>query len=209
MSFVLGSEVAAPNGVGRRRSPHGLPARLLVGTIQILYGDDPSLGRLNALERVATAPEQARERLACVLAPLTSGSPRLGRRVAALLRESREERASGERRLSILYDFIRRRPGPESLLGHWLLPRLLALACRQLSWLLCLIHPSLSYRLSAELRDRAEGDYLRRASLDRRERDPASAPDLFERFALESRAQKRRSLARTRGPLEAGAAAPS
>ncbi len=153
----LRAEHLATLSAPRRR--YGVAARLLFAVMDLAYGRARTLDKFKVLEVVARVPYQAWEQVAYIAITHRYDRPTFARRVYERVEESRGQPDNEQWHLLILEELLeeegRRRPA----LRTWLLPQVLAFGYYQLSVLLYVISPRLSYRLNADFEDHAEHEY--------------------------------------------------
>jgi len=79
----------------------------------------------------------------------------LARRVFDRLVESRSQQDNEQWHLLTLNDLATRAEAKRSVLRHWVIPQLIAMAYCHLAWLLFVVKPAWSYRLNAHFEDHA------------------------------------------------------
>jgi CubicO group peptidase (beta-lactamase class C family) len=149
--------VAVPR-VARR---HGLLARLLFFTMDLLYGRRLTLQKLQVLELVARVPYQAWEGVAYVALTHVHQRLPLARRIFDYVREARAAQDNEQWHLLIVNELIERSGLRTSWLFGRALPQVLAFVYYHVSWLLYVIAPRWSYALNADFEDHAEASYLK------------------------------------------------
>ena len=197
--------LAAP----RRRC--GILARLLFITMDLLYGKKRTLSKFKVLEVIARVPYQSWEHVAYIAMTHTYGMPNFARRIFEFVKESRAQQDNEQWHLLILEELIQRKGIRENFLLYRLVPQMIAFAYYQISWLLYVIRPALSYGLNADFEDHAEHEYMLLVDENPAfEKEPftsdfepeygryPSLADLFRRIGLDERIHKQESLERIR-----------
>lgn len=139
---------------------YGLFAKLLFVFMDLIYGRKRSVSKFKVLEVVARVPYQAWEHVAYIAVTHTYAQPDFARRIFDRVQESRRQQDNEQWHLLILEEWVHRRQIKERFFLHRLMPQILAFFYYQLSWLLYVIRPSLSYRLNAYFEDHAEHEYM-------------------------------------------------
>ncbi len=152
LSAVQQTSLASP------RRHYSLSARLLFWIMDALYGTPRAWHKFRVLELVARVPYQAWENVAYVAVTHTASEPGFARRIFDRVRTSRWEQDNEQWHLLILEELTADEPR-KPWLRHRLIPQLLAFAYYQLSWLMYVVQPALSYRLNADFEDHAEHEY--------------------------------------------------
>lgn len=195
--------LAAP----RRR--YGLPARLLFITMDLFYGRARPLSKFKVLELIARVPYQSWEHVAYIAMTHTYGMPHFARRIFEFVKESRAQQDNEQWHLLILEEMVQRKAIRENFLLYRIVPQIIAFIYYQVSWLLYVIRPSLSYELNADFEDHAEHEYMLLVEENPAfEKEPfvsdfeqeygqyPSLADLFRRIGLDERIHKQESLDR-------------
>ncbi|MGD9753444.1 MAG: alternative oxidase [Acidimicrobiia bacterium] len=206
-SEQLATEHAATLAARRRR--YAPAARLLFRSLDALYGRERSLRKFKVLEIVARVPYQAWEQVAYIALTHRHRDEGFARRVFDRVTEARTQQDNEQWHLLILQELLDERGERERLALDKVVPQVLAFAYYQLSWLLYVIRPSLSYRLNADFEDHAEHEYAEfvrdNPDLEQVPYDGvfaaeygrfASRGDLFRQIGLDERLHKQESLAR-------------
>lgn len=139
---------------------YSLPARILFVVMDLLYGRKRSLSKFKVLEVIARVPYQAWEHVAYIAITHTYEKADFARRIFERVRECREQQDNEQWHLLILEEWIHRRRIRESFLLYRLIPQVIAFIYYQISWILYVIKPSLSYHLNAYFEDHAEREYM-------------------------------------------------
>jgi ubiquinol oxidase len=139
---------------------HGLRARALFATMDLLYGRALTLRKLQVLELVARVPYQAWEGVAYTALTHVHDRLRLARRIFEYVREARAAQDNEQWHLLIVDELIERSGQRASWLFGRAIPQVLALVYYHASWLLYVIAPRWSYALNADFEDHAEASYL-------------------------------------------------
>ena len=128
--------------------------------VDLIYGRQRTLRKFIVLEIVARVPYQAWERAA--YGALTRVHPRLrlAGRIFERVVETRAQQDNEQFHLLILEELAQRHGLARPVLRFRLLPWLMAVGYYQLSWLLYICWPAVSYRLNAAFEDHAEHDYM-------------------------------------------------
>jgi len=142
----------------RRR--YGVPALVLFRTLDALYGKKRTLSKFKVLELVARVPYQTWEQVAYIAITHVANRTGLARRIYERVLESREQQDNEQWHLLILEELVARSGVQESRLKYYHVPQAIAFAYYQVSWLLYVIRPALSYRLNADFEDHAEHEYM-------------------------------------------------
>ncbi len=159
----LGSEQLIEEQERTLASPplrYGMLSRILFRTMDLLYGRRRSWSKFKVLEVVARVPYQAWEHVAYIAITHTYKRSDFARRIFERVQESRLQQDNEQWHLLILEEYVHRKGIRENFLMHRVVPQLLAFFYYQISWLLYVIRPSMSYRLNAEFEDHAEREYM-------------------------------------------------
>ncbi len=146
--------LAAP----RRR--YGIAARILFFTLDLLYSKKRTLSKFKVLELVARVPYQAWEQVAYIAITHVYGQTNFARRIHDRVREAREQQDNEQWHLLILADLIDRSGKRENRIYYFWIPQAIALVYYQVSWLLFVVRPKMSYALNADFEDHAEHEYM-------------------------------------------------
>jgi ubiquinol oxidase len=192
-----------------KRRRYGLLARALFATLDSVYGKPRTLSKFKVLELVARVPYQAWEQAAYIAITHIHERTGLARRIYDRIAESRAQQDNEQWHLLILSELIRGRGDKEGRIQYFWLPQALAFVYYQVSWLLYVIRPSMSYRLNADFEDHAEHEYATLvAEHPEWEQEPfesqftadygdfASLADLFRQIGHDERIHKQESEAR-------------
>lgn len=195
------------------RRHYGLPARVLFGLMNGIYGQRRTQSKFKVLELVARVPYQSWEQVAYIAITHTYERTGLARRIFDRVNEARAEQDNEQWHLLILEERIIRSGVVEGWIRFRLIPQILAFVYYQLSWLLYVIVPAWSYRLNADFEDHAEHEYMTMVSEHPEwEREPFesefaedyaildSVADLFRQIGYDERVHKEISLERMREP---------
>ncbi len=142
------------------RRTYGVLARLLFFTLDLLYGKKRTLSKFKVLELVARVPYQAWEQVAYIAITHVYGQTSFARRIHDRVREAREQQDNEQWHLLILADLIDRSGKRENRIYFFWIPQAIALVYYQVSWLLFVVRPRLSYALNADFEDHAEHEYM-------------------------------------------------
>ena len=191
------------------RMKYGFLAGLLFWSMNLFYGRKRSLSKFKVLEVIARVPYQAWEHVAYVAMTHMYSKPDFARRIFEFVRESRHQQDNEQWHLLILEDLTHKKGIKENLLLHRVLPQFAAFFYYQISWILYLIKPSLSYRLNAQFEDHAEHEYMlfvkENPELEEEPFDSdfigdygnfCSMADMFRQISLDERQHKLDSLER-------------
>ena len=144
----------------RPRRRYGIPARALFLTMDLVYGRTRRISTFRVLEVVARVPYQAWESVAYVAETHTYASPTFARRIQDRVEEARHQQDNELWHLLILEEMLNRSGHRSRLLRDRVLPQVLAFIYYQISWLLYVVRPAMSYRLNADFEDHAEHSYM-------------------------------------------------
>ena len=139
---------------------YGLLARALFVTMDLFYGRKRSLSKFKVLEVIARVPYQAWEHVAYIAITHISKQADFARRIFDRVQESRRQQDNEQWHLLILEEWTHRLQVRENFFLYRIVPQILAFFYYQISWLLYVIKPSLSYRLNAYFEDHAEREYM-------------------------------------------------
>ena len=109
------------------RRNYGLLARLLFGTLDVVYGKGRGLSKFKVLEVIARVPYQSWEHVAYIAMTHMYGKPHFARRIFEFVKESRLQQDNEQWHLLILEELVQRKGIREGLFFHRVLPQLLAL----------------------------------------------------------------------------------
>ncbi len=146
--------LAAP----RRR--YGIAARALFVTMDLVYGRTRTMSKFKVLEIVARVPYQTWEQVAYIAVTHMHQRTGMAKRIHDRIVEARGQQDNEQWHLLILQELILKEGISESRLKFFWLPQAIAFAYYQLSWLMFVIAPRLSYRLNADFEDHAEHEYM-------------------------------------------------
>lgn len=142
------------------RRDYGIPATLLFTLLDVVYGKKRTLSKFKVLELVARVPYQSWEQVAYIAITHTSRKPDFARRIFDRVTESRGQQDNEQWHLLILQELIAAQRVREGRLKFGVIPQAIAFVYYQVSWLLYVIRPALSYRLNADFEDHAEHEYV-------------------------------------------------
>jgi ubiquinol oxidase len=195
------------------RRHYGIAARILFGLLDALYGKPRTLSKFKVLELVARVPYQSWEQVAYIAITHAYEHTGLARRIYDRVSEARAQQDNEQWHLLILEERIVHAGVREGWVRFRLIPQVLAFLYYQLSWLLYVIRPSLSYRLNADFEDHAEHEYMAWVSEHPEWEEEAftsafaddyakldSVADLFRQIGYDEWAHKHESLARMAEP---------
>jgi len=146
--------------LARPRRRYGVPARVLFALMDLLYGRGRTLSKFKVLELVARVPYQSWEQVAYIAITHVHARTDLARRIHDRVTESRGQQDNEQWHLLILEEMIAKAGIPESRVRYFWLPQVISFVYFQLSWLMYVIRPALSYRLNADFEDHAEHEYM-------------------------------------------------
>ena len=206
-SEQLKQEQAKTLAVPRMR--YGLLARLLFVSMDILYGRRQTLAKFRVLEIIARMPYQAWENVAYIAITHAHADPAFARRIFEWVRESRSQQDNEQWHLLILEELKNKSGIREHFFYRSLMPQAIAFVYYNISWLLYVIRPKLSYLLNAHFEDHAEHEYMKyvaeNTALEQVPFESAFAEDygrfacladLFRQIGYDERVHKLESLAR-------------
>ena len=142
------------------RRHYGILARILFRALDVFYGRPRTLPKYRMLELIARVPYQAWEQVAYVAVTHTSDRTDLAERIQERVEEARSQQDNEQWHLLILEEYIARQGHRMGWLRFRVIPQVAAFGYYQISWLLYVIRPSLSYRLNADFEDHAEHEYM-------------------------------------------------
>jgi hypothetical protein len=187
--------------------------RLLVATVNLVYGRRASLAKFKVLEVLAPLPYQAWERVAYRAFTRFHRHGAVARRVLDAIAEARAQQDNEAWHLLIMENLLAAQRFKQGVIRFRLLPRLMAGPYRLLCWTLLVIRPAWSYRLNASFEDHAEHEYMTFAAshpeLGTRDYDREalvgygnyeSVADLLRQVGHDERVHKLESLAALRQP---------
>lgn len=196
-----------------RLRPPGFLAQGLFLVMDLFYGRARSLAKCMVLEIIARVPYQAWEHVAYIAMTQTSAQPRFARRVFDYVVETRHQQDNEQWHMFILEELLQARGERRGLIKFFILPQIMAFTYYQISWLLYVIRPRLSYSLNADFEDHAEHEYMRLVQENPAfETEPwvsdfkrdygnyRSLADLLRRIGLDERMHKEESVARMAMP---------
>ncbi len=141
-------------------TPYSLLARILFGVMDLLYGRGRSWSKFKVLEVIARVPYQAWEHVAYIAITHTYEHEDFARRIFDRVQESRHQQDNEQWHLLLLEEWIHRHKIREGFLRYRLIPQVIAFVYYQISWLLYVIKPAWSYKLSADFETHAEHEYM-------------------------------------------------
>ena len=144
------------------RSPkrdYAIPARILFVTMDAVYGKQRTLSKFKVLELVARVPYQAWEQAAYIAITHVHEHTGLARRIFDRIAESRAQQDNEQWHLLILDEMIDNAGIKEGRLRFFWLPQIIAFIYYQVSWLMYVLRPRMSYQLNADFEDHAEHEY--------------------------------------------------
>lgn len=187
----------------------GILAKVLFLTMDLFYGRKGTLSKFKVLEIIARVPYQAWENIAYIAITHKYSDQEFANRIVDRVRECREQQDNEQWHLLILAEQIQKQGSREGLIRFGLIPQLLAFVYYQISWLLYIIRPSLSYKLNMEFEDHAENEYMKFVQDNPQlEEEPFesffeahygkfnSMADLFRQIGMDERFHKEESQAR-------------
>lgn len=129
--------------------------------MDLFYGRKRSLSKFKVLEVIARVPYQAWEHVAYIAITHTSRKRDFARRIFEQVKAARHQQDNEQWHLLIFEEWIDRSNIRENFFLHRLIPQILAFFYYQISWILYVMKPSLSYSLNAQFEDHAEYEYMR------------------------------------------------
>jgi len=142
------------------RRKYSLMAKLLFVTMDLFYGRKATLKKFKVLEIIARVPYQAWENVAYVAITHTYRKGEFSRRVFDRVQESRVQQDNEQWHLLIIEEQLEKRGEHQGFMRFRVIPQFIAFVYYNISWLLYVIHPVLSYRLNADFEDHAEHEYM-------------------------------------------------
>ena len=142
------------------RRQYSLMAKALFFTMDLFYGRKATLKKFKVLEIIARVPYQAWENVGYVAITHTFRKRDFSRRVFDRVQESRVQQDNEQWHLLILDEQLEKQGVKQGMIRFWLIPQIIAFVYYNISWLLYVIKPSLSYRLNADFEDHAEHEYM-------------------------------------------------
>jgi ubiquinol oxidase len=189
------------------RRSYGVAAKILFGLLDSVYGKSRTLSKFKVLELVARVPYQSWEQVAYIAITHTSAKPQFARRIFERVSESRRQEDNEQWHLLILEELIANEEIHEGRLKFTVIPQVIAFTYYQVSFLLYVIRPALSYRLNADFEDHAEHEYALlveenpqwedrtfESSFAKDYADVATWADLFRQIGYDERVHKLESL---------------
>ncbi len=148
------------NTLHSARRRYGILARILFGSLDLVYGKPRTLSKFRVLELVARVPYQSWEQVAYIAITHVSDRVSMARRIHDRVLEARQQQDNEQWHLLLLEELIDGEGIKESFLLYTVLPQIISFIYYQVSVLLYVIRPSLSYRLNADFEDHAEHEYM-------------------------------------------------
>ena len=195
------------------RLRYGFMARLLFTGLDLFYGRPRTLSKFKVLEVIARVPYQAWEHVAYIAMTHKYEEPNFARNIFDFVSEARRQQDNEQWHLLILEEMIHRKGPREGFLRYRLLPQVIAFFYYQISWILYVIRPGLSYRLNADFEDHAEHEYMEyvrenpalegvafQSAFEKDYGSFESQADLFRQIGVDERHHKEESLARMEQP---------
>jgi ubiquinol oxidase len=142
------------------RRPYGLPAKVLFGLLDGIYGRKRTLSKFKVLELVARVPYQSWEQVAYIAITHVAPRPGLARRIHDRVAQARAQQDNEQWHLLILEELVASTGKKESRLLYYWTPQSIAFVYYQVSWLMYVLHPTWSYQLNADFEDHAEHEYM-------------------------------------------------
>jgi ubiquinol oxidase len=189
------------------RRTYGVAARVLFGLLDSVYGKSRTLSKFKVLELVARVPYQSWEQVAYIAITHTSAKPEFARRIFDRVAESRRQEDNEQWHLLILEELIANEDIREGFFKFTVIPQAIAFTYYQVSWLLYVLRPAMSYRLNADFEDHAEHEYALlvqenpswearafESSFAKDYADIATWADLFRQIGYDERIHKLESL---------------
>jgi hypothetical protein len=139
---------------------YGLLAKILFLVMDLFYGRRRSWLKFKVLELIARVPYQAWEHVAYIAITHAVERTDFARRIFDRVQEARHEQDNEQWHLLILEEWVHRRGIPERFFLHRLVPQVIAFVYYQISWLLYVFNPALSYRLNVDFEAHAESEYM-------------------------------------------------
>ncbi len=193
----------------RRR--YSILARILFFSMDLFYGKKRSLQKFKILEVIARVPYQAWEHVAYIAMTHTYRKPNFARRIFDFVTESRHQQDNEQWHLLILEEMTAQKGLKDNLVLHRILPQIMAFIYFQISWILYVMKPSLSYALNADFEDHAEHEYMEyvrehpelgnqsfESEFKKDYKECKNLADLFRNIALDERLHKEESIKRIR-----------
>jgi ubiquinol oxidase len=193
--------------------PHGFLAGSLFLVMDLLYGRKRTLQKCVVLEIIARVPYQAWEHVAYIALTHVSSRPQFARRVFEFVKQSRNEQDNEQWHMFILEELVAKKNLGRGIVRFFILPQIMAFTYYQISWLLYVIKPSLSYSLNVAFEDHAEREYMNlvrenpefenelwESDFKRDYGDYRTVADLLRRIGMDERIHKEASLERMAAP---------
>src|SRR3989338_3860034 len=171
--------------------------------MDLFYGKKRSLQKFKVLEVIARVPYQAWEHVAYIAMTHTYRKPNFARRIFDFVTESRQQQDNEQWHLLILEEMTAQKNYKEHLVLHRILPQIMAFIYFQISLILYVLKPSLSYALNADFEDHAEHEYMEyvrehhelenesfESEFKKDYKDFKNIADLFRNIALDERLHK-------------------
>ena len=195
------------------RRKYSLLARILFLTMDLFYGRKATLKKFTVLEIIARVPYQAWENVGYVAITHTFRRREFSRRVFDRVQESRVQQDNEQWHLLILEEQLEKQGERLGFFRYWLIPQFIAFVYYNISWLLYVIKPSLSYRLNADFEDHAEHEYMNfvdshpeladvpfESMFEKDYGKFASLADVFRQIGFDERKHKEESIVRLSEP---------
>jgi ubiquinol oxidase len=141
------------------RRKYGIPARILFSTLDTFYGRTRTLAKFKVLELIARVPYQAWEQAAYIAITQVNHRTGLARRIFDRVVETRSQQDNEQWHLLIIDELLEKQSGLGGRIWYFWIPQLIAFVYYQVSWLLYVLRPKLSYSLNADFEDHAEHEY--------------------------------------------------
>ena len=191
------------------RLSYGILAKILFVTMDLFYGRKGTLPKFKVLEIIARMPYQSWENVAYVAITHKYKDTKFARRVFDRVQESRVQQDNEQWHLLIISEQIEKLGMKMGYLRYRLIPQIIAFVYYNISWLLYVIKPSLSYRLNMEFEDHAEHEYMQfvaahpeleaipfKSDFEKDYGKFKSVSDMLRQIALDERHHKEESSAR-------------
>ena len=195
------------------RRKYSILARMLFLTMDLFYGRKATLKKFKVLEIIARVPYQAWENVGYVAITHTFRKREFSRRVFDRVQESRVQQDNEQWHLLILEEQLEKQGVRQGFFRFWLIPQIIAFVYYNISWLLYVIKPSLSYKLNADFEDHAEHEYMSfveshpeladmpfESMFEKDYGKYASLADVFRQIGFDERVHKEESVVRLSEP---------
>lgn len=196
-----------------KKRNYGLLARALFLIMDLMYGKKRSLAKCMVLEIIARVPYQAWEQVAYIAMTQKSAEPLFARRVFDYVLETRHQQDNEQWHMFILEERLKDRIVRTRPFMFFFLPQAMAFLYYQISWLLYVLNPKLSYSLNADFEDHAEREYMQIVAENPQYETEAwesdfkkdygnykTVADLLRRIGLDERMHKEESIKRMETP---------